>query len=150
VTLQARASRAFEGGRMHVSQYAFGGVGYTSQGGYEPGDEPVYGERNRANCRSIGTLQNLPATQDPAPARPPFPLSDGYEYGKPRTTTGAVSTLAPVALRDPSVGLVGSPEERALIRVLVAASTDRSADTVPDIAVLLYGPVLRGGVVSIA
>jgi hypothetical protein len=32
----------------------------------------------------------------------------------------------------------------------VGASIGRSADTVPDIAVLLYGPVLRGGVVSIS
>jgi phospholipid/cholesterol/gamma-HCH transport system substrate-binding protein len=152
VTLQARATRAFEGGRMHVSQYAFNGmVGaefYPHQRGYEPGDEPVYGERGKANCRSIGALQNLPGTQDPAPARPPFPLNDGYEYGRPRGTA-SVSALAPVALRDPSVGLVGSPEERALIRVLVGASIDRSADSVPDIAVLLYGPLLRGGVVSI-
>jgi phospholipid/cholesterol/gamma-HCH transport system substrate-binding protein len=151
VTLQTRASRAFEGGRMHVSQYAFGGAGYPSQGGYQPGDEPAYDERRGPNCRSLGTLQNLPATQDPARTHPPVPLNDGYQYGKPRPiTTGAVPANAPVALRDPSVGLVGSPEERALIRILVGASIGRSADTVPDVAVLLYGPVLRGGVVSVS
>jgi phospholipid/cholesterol/gamma-HCH transport system substrate-binding protein len=151
VTLQARASRAFEGGRMHVSQYSFGGAGYPSQGGYLPGDEPIYGEQRGANCRTLGTLQNLPGTQDPARARPPVPLDDGYEYDRPRPViAGALPANAPVALRDPSVGLVGSPEERALIRILVGVSIGRSADTVPDVAVLLYGPVLRGGVVSIS
>ena len=144
VTLQDRANRVFAGGSMHVTQYAFAGVGYPSQHGYVAGDEPRFGEQRGPDCRTLGALQSLPGTSDPRPAKPPQ-LNDGYQYGTTHTAAAAV----PVALRDPSIGLVGSPEETALVKALVAGATGTSADSVPDVAVLLWGPVLRGGVVNL-
>jgi len=146
VGLQDRANRAFAGGRMTVSQYAFLGAGYPSQNGYLPGDEPVFGDQSGPDCRSLNSLQNLPINRDPSPAKPPQ-FKDGYQYGK-NHTPGA-SAAAPVALFDPSIGLVGSPEETRLIKAIVAADIGQSADTVPDVAVLLWGPVLRSGVVNL-
>jgi phospholipid/cholesterol/gamma-HCH transport system substrate-binding protein len=149
VGLQDRANRVFANGRMTVTQYAFLGTGYPSQHGYLPGDEPVFADQSRADCRSLGTLQNLPDTSDPRPAKPPQ-FMDGYQYGKSHTAAATATTsAAPVALLDPSIGLVGSPEETSLIKAIVAADTGTSADSVSDLAVLLYGPVLRSGVVNI-
>ena len=146
VGLQDRANRAFTGGRMTVTQYAFLGAGYPSQHGYLPGDEPVFVDQSRPDCRSLNALQTLPANRDPSPARPPQ-FKDGYQYGKNHTPGAAAA--APVVLLDPSIGLVGSPEETRLVKAIVAADTGTDADTVSDLAVLLWGPVLRSGVVNL-
>jgi phospholipid/cholesterol/gamma-HCH transport system substrate-binding protein len=147
VGLQDRANRVFANGRMTVTQYAFLGTGYPSQHGYLPGDQPSLTDQSRPDCRSLGTLENTPPTSDPSPARPPQ-FKDGYQYGK-NHTPGATPAAAPAALLDPSIGLVGSPEEGRLVKAIVAADTGTDADSVPDLAVLLWGPVLRSGVVNL-
>jgi phospholipid/cholesterol/gamma-HCH transport system substrate-binding protein len=136
VTLQGRTTRIFSNGRMHVAQYAFGGGGYPHQGPYLPGDEPLYGARNGPNCARLGTLQNLPPTSDPGPSRPPR-FNDGYNYNSPH------------ALLDPSIGPVGTAGERGVVKALVSAATGTPAEEVSDVAVLLWGPLVRGTVVSV-
>jgi phospholipid/cholesterol/gamma-HCH transport system substrate-binding protein len=46
------------------------------------------------------------------------------------------------------MGFAGTTEERAVVKPLVAAATGTRVDQVPDVAVLLWGPLLRGAVVS--
>jgi phospholipid/cholesterol/gamma-HCH transport system substrate-binding protein len=47
------------------------------------------------------------------------------------------------------MGFAGTREEQALIKPLVAAATGVPVTDVPDLAVLLWGPLLRGTVVNV-
>jgi phospholipid/cholesterol/gamma-HCH transport system substrate-binding protein len=139
VTLQPRVEDTFRGGRLHITLEA------TKDGGkYEPGrDEPVYGARNGPACHG------LPRPAQPAPE---YPINDGYDYGadrtSPRLPVGLPTTSTP-ATASPEMGYAGTAEERDLVKPLVAAVTGTLPVEVPDIAVLLWGPLLRGGVVNL-
>jgi phospholipid/cholesterol/gamma-HCH transport system substrate-binding protein len=124
VDLQGPAEAVFASGRMHIT------LEITKDNGkYVPGrDEPVYGAHNGPNCRGL---------PNPGPPSPGFRVNDGY--GGPAVG----SLLAPM-------GFAGTAEEAGVIKPLVAASTGVPADRVPDVAVLLWGPLLRGAVVSTA
>jgi phospholipid/cholesterol/gamma-HCH transport system substrate-binding protein len=94
------------------------------RGKYVPGrDDPVYAAHDGPDCRGL-----------PSPAVP-FPgaqVNDGYGY------------------RPASMGYSGTAEERDVVKPVVAAVTGLRVDEVPDVAVLLWGPLLRGAVVNIA
>jgi phospholipid/cholesterol/gamma-HCH transport system substrate-binding protein len=143
VNLQPRVEDSFRGGRLHITLEA------TRDGGkYEPGrDDPVYGARNGPDCRS------LPNPPNPAPQ---FPINDGYDYGSGRTSpklpVGLPATTPAsggTAATSPEMGYAGTAEERDLVKPLVGAVTGTPPVEVPDIAVLLWGPLLRGGVVNL-
>lgn len=123
VALQPQAERVFSTGRMHIT------LEITKDNGkYVRGrDDPSYGAQNGPNCHG------LPQPRVPAPESP---LADGYASGS--------------ASRNAPMGLAGTAEEAAVIRPLVAAATGIPADRVPDLAILLWGPLLRGSVVSAA
>ena len=80
----------------------------------------------------------------------PEPIDDGYDYGAKRSPSvlPLSSTSAAPAPLDPTMGYAGTAEERALVKPLVAAATGLVPDAVPDLAVLLWGPLLRGTVVN--
>ncbi|MBY8874888.1 MCE family protein [Micromonospora sp. PLK6-60] len=143
VDLQPRVEEVFAGGRMHIT------LEVTRDGGkYQRGrDEPVYGAHNGPHCRG------LPDPHQPAPE---VPVHDGYDYGgdRPRSPLpvgvpgpSAARPAGPVA-GSPAMGQAGTGEERALVKPLVGAVTGTPPAEVPDIAVLLWGPLLRGGVVN--
>ena len=46
------------------------------------------------------------------------------------------------------MGLAGTAQEQALLKPLIAAATGTTPDQVPDVATLLWGPMLRGTVVN--
>jgi phospholipid/cholesterol/gamma-HCH transport system substrate-binding protein len=122
VSLQPQAEQVFTTGRMHITLEIT-----KDRGKYVPGrDNPVYGAHNGPNCRG------LPSPGVPAPE---VPVNDGYAYG----------SATPVAM-----GYAGTAEERTLIKPLLAAASGVQVDQVPDVAVLLWGPLLRGAVVSLA
>jgi phospholipid/cholesterol/gamma-HCH transport system substrate-binding protein len=156
VAMEARTTRAFEGGRVHVTQWALEGANYPDQGEYRPGDEPVFGDRRGPDCRRVDELRRLPTTAEVIPPANPPQYVDGYRDGSGASAaaagpaTSAANDVTPVALRDPSMGWAGTSEEIGLVRALVAAFTDRPADTVPDVAALLWAPLLRGTVVSVS
>ncbi len=140
VALQPRVEQAFAGGRMHIT------LEVTRDGGpYERGrDEPTYAAHGGPNCR------NLP---DPPVPAPEVPVADGYDHGgarpRPLLPVGlpaAAGAAAPAA--SPAMGQAGTPEERALVKPLVGGLTGTPPAEVPDIAVLLWGPLLRGAVVN--
>ncbi|TDC64241.1 MCE family protein [Micromonospora sp. KC207] len=135
VALQPRVEEVFAGGRMHIT------LEVTRDGGrYERGrDEPVYGADDGPNCRG------LPRPAGPAPE---VPVDDGYDYSgerhRPRLPVGVPAAPAGAS---PEMGRAATSEERALVKPLVGALTGTPPAEVPDIAVLLWGPLLRGAVV---
>jgi phospholipid/cholesterol/gamma-HCH transport system substrate-binding protein len=131
VTLQPKVQQVFAGGRMHITLEVT-----RDNGKYVPGqDAPVYGAATGPNCRGLPN----PPVPGPQPQ-----LNDGYDYGARRAPVSlpvVSSLLAPM-------GYAGTPEEQDLVRPLVAAATGTSADQVPQVADLLWGPLLRGAVVN--
>jgi phospholipid/cholesterol/gamma-HCH transport system substrate-binding protein len=140
VALQPRVEDVFAGGRMHVTLEVT-----RDNGKYEPGrDEPVYGVRNGPQCRGL---------PNPAVPAPEVPIDDGYDYAGDRSTVrlpvglvppGSATAPAPAS----GMGRAGTSEERSLVKPLVGAVTGTPPVEVPDIAVLLWGPLLRGAVVN--
>ncbi|MFU8874512.1 MCE family protein [Micromonospora sp. SL4-19] len=140
VALQPRVEEVFAGGRMHIT------LEVTRDGGpYERGrDEPAYAAHDGPNCR------HLP---DPPVPASEVPVADGYDHGGTRTRP-----LLPVGLptgpagaptgSSPTMGRAGTTEEQALVKPLVGGLTGTPPAEVPDIAVLLWGPLLRGAVVN--
>ncbi|MGC1213413.1 MAG: MCE family protein [Micromonospora sp.] len=140
VALQPRVEEVFAGGRMHIT------LEVTRDGGpYERGrDEPVYGAHNGPNCRGL---------PDPHVPAPEVPVTDGYDHGGERKRDplpvglpGSAGGPAPAA--SPEMGRAGTGEESALVKPLVGGLTGTPPAEVPDIAVLLWGPLLRGAVVN--
>jgi phospholipid/cholesterol/gamma-HCH transport system substrate-binding protein len=130
VTLQPDADKVFAGGTMHITLEVT-----RDNGPYQPGrDAPVYGDHAGPNCRG------LPHPGIPAPA---VPTANGYDYGAARPPA-----ILPVSLTPVSMGLAGTAQEKALLKPLIAATTGTSPDDVPDVATLLWGPLLRGTVVN--
>ncbi|PZF87840.1 MCE family protein [Micromonospora deserti] len=135
VALQPRVEEVFAGGRMHIT------LEVTRDGGkYERGrDEPVYGADDGPNCHGLPR---------PAPPAPEVPVNDGYDYsGERHRPQLPVGVPAAPAGASPEMGRAATGEERALVKPLVGALTGTPPAEVPDIAVLLWGPLLRGAVV---
>jgi phospholipid/cholesterol/gamma-HCH transport system substrate-binding protein len=129
VALQPRADQVFAGGQMHITLEVT-----RDNGPYVAGrDSPVYGAHDGPNCRG------LPHPGVPAPQ---VPVDDGYDYGAARPPV----TL-PVGI-PVSMGMAGTGQEQALLKPLIAATTGTPVDQVPDLATLLWGPLLRGTVVN--
>lgn len=131
VALEPRAEKVFATGRMHITLEAT-----RDQGKFVRGrDEPVYGASNGPNCRG------LPSPSVPAHV---VPINDGYDYGAPRTPLAAGAPL-PV-----DMGFAGTATERAVLQPVLAAATGVPASNVSDLAMLLWGPMLRGTVVNVS
>lgn len=132
VSVQPRAEEVFRDGRMHIT------LEITRDGGkYVRGrDEPVYGARNGPDCHGM--------PNPPVPA-PQYPINDGYDYG---AGPGAAKKL-PVGVTQGSMGSAGTAEEQSVVRPIVGAALGVPPVEVPDIAVILWGPLLRGAVVNV-
>ncbi|MDG9719719.1 MCE family protein [Streptomyces sp. DH24] len=120
---QGRESeKAFRGGAMRITLEVV-----RQRPGYEPGEEPRYGERSGPNCRGV------PHPRVPAPHTK---LNDGTSDGGPGSG-GAPHVSAT------------SAEQRA-VGSLVAPVLGVPADEVPSVTTLLFGPLARGTAVSVA
>jgi phospholipid/cholesterol/gamma-HCH transport system substrate-binding protein len=84
-------------------------------------DDPVYAAHNGPSCRGL---------PDPAVPAHGVELADGYGGSA-------------------SMGRAGTLEEQAVVKPLVAAASGTPVRDVPDVAVLLWGPLLRGTVVTV-
>ncbi|MFE9689491.1 MCE family protein [Micromonospora sp. NPDC005806] len=135
VALQPRVEEVFAGGRMHIT------LEVTRDGGpFERGrDEPVYAAHNGPNCRQL--------PNPPVPA-PEVPVADGYDYGGARTRPPLPVGLPAGPAATTAMGQAGTGEEQSLVKPLVGGLTGTPPVEVPDIAVLLWGPLLRGAVVN--
>jgi phospholipid/cholesterol/gamma-HCH transport system substrate-binding protein len=138
VALQPRVEQVFATGRMRITLEVT-----RDNGKFVPGqDEPVYGAKNGPSCRG------LPDPQVPAPQTP---INDGYDYGAARPGPAKL----PVGLIPGTTQTAALPsadaataEERRLLQPLLGAAMGVPPAEVPDIAVLLWGPLLRGAVVN--
>lgn len=146
VKLQPRVEDTFSTGRLHVT------LEITRDNGkyVKNQDEPAWSS-NKPNCRGLPNPPtpfpdiHVPAGYDWSAARSPLPGLPGLPLVQRRDAQGkAVSTV----LLDPTMGYAGTAEEQALVKPLVAAATATPADQVSDLAVLLWGPMFRGTVVS--
>jgi phospholipid/cholesterol/gamma-HCH transport system substrate-binding protein len=146
--------------QLELGEQTFGGrvpwlhitVEFTEdQGGYQPGDEPVYGEDAGPTCKG------LPPNE---PIRP-FPVDqeveDGYcdeQEKAPGIQNGcreAASPAPPSASDDPARALAPQRElERAAVGAVVGPVMGLAPTEVPDLAVLLFGPIARGTQVGLA
>jgi len=123
------------------------------QGAYAPGDEPVFGEDRGPTCFG---LTGKPVVPYPAYYEPKDGYCDSEEAASPGVTTGNChdgSSAAPGASRasldDPARAL-GGALQRGLVGSAVGPAMGLSAQEVPDLAVLLFGPVARGTTVGYA
>jgi phospholipid/cholesterol/gamma-HCH transport system substrate-binding protein len=150
VALQPRAEQVFAGGQFHITLEIT-----RDNGRYIAGrDTPVYGAHTGPDCRGL---------PDPATPAPEVRVDDGYRGpgmgGHADVATGLADAVGPhdvagshsvaVGPAGAAMGFAGAAEERDLIRSLVAAATGARTDDVPDLAVLLWGPLLRGTVVNL-
>ena len=141
VALQPRVEEVFRNGRMHITLEVT-----RNNGKYESGrDDPVYGAKNGPDCRDL---------PNPPPPAHEVPVNDGYDHDGKRSGAAKLPVGLPVpapaaAPPTPAMGYAGTTEERDLIKPIVGAATGVLPVEVPDIAVLLWGPLLRGAVVNL-
>ncbi len=119
-----------------------------NQGGYTPeADEPEYLEQRAPDCFG------LPRPDVPAED---FNFDDGFRDDLPRETTGSpgdsgeapesaspLSPFLPASMTSPAA-------QRSIVNAVVAPVMGTSADQVPDVAQLLFGPVARGTAVGLS
>ena len=107
---------------------------------YGPRDVPVYADKRGPYC---GTLPSPPFTQaDPFNAQPDF--ADGVN-----SPTGKGTSRVAPGWSGTGAGFVGGREESALLKAVLAPGLGVSKDDVPDLGVLLVGPMARGAEVTL-
>jgi len=67
-------------------------------------------------------------------------VADGYSGGP---------AAGPATLGAPTMGIAGTAQEKATIKPLLAAASGTAPQDVSDLAVLLWGPMMRGTVVNL-
>lgn len=108
--------------------------------GYGPQDAPIYGDKRGYYC---GRLPNPPWSQsNPVTHQPDF--VDGIDE-----PTGKGTSRVGPGWSGTAAGFVGGREESALLKALLAPGLGVTADDVPDLGVLLVGPMARGAEVSL-
>ena len=107
--------------------------------GYGPQDQPVYADTRGPYC---GRLPNAPWSQDnPVTHQPNF--GDGVDE-----PTGKGITRVGTSWSTDGSGYVGSAQEAAVLKGLLGPAIGATAADVPDLGVLLLGPMARGAEVS--
>ena len=108
--------------------------------GYGPQDAPVYGDKRGYYC---GRLPNPPWSQsNPVTHQPDF--VDGVDE-----PTGKGTSRVGPGWSGTAAGFAGGRDEEALLKALLAPGLGVTADDVPDLGVLLVGPMARGAEVSL-
>ena len=136
VNAAPRQAESFRGFTLHIVLETLP----NQPRGYGPQDKPRYGEDRGPNCL---TLPSPPWTQDnPVRHQPDF--NDGVD----EPTGKGTSRVAPSYYKA-GTGYAGSPAEADLIRALLAPALGLSGEDVPDLGILLVGPMARGAEVSL-
>ena len=136
VTAGERQAEAFRGFTLHIVLESLP----NQPRGYGPQDVPVYGDKRGPHC---GELPSPSYSQEnPVTSLPDF--ADGIEQptgkGTQRTAPGWSGSGA---------GYAGSEQEAGLIKALLGPGMGVGAEDVPDLGVLLVGPMARGAEVSL-
>lgn len=137
----ARQAQAFRGYTLHINLELVP----NQPRRYTAADKPRYGEDRGPYC---GTLPNPPFNQQNPFDQPAF--DDGVDEptgkGTTRVAPGFAADGTPVV--DPGQ-YVGSLAEAGLLKTLLAPVLGVGEDEVPDLGVLLVGPMARGAEVSV-
>ena len=122
------------------------------QRGYQPGDEPKYGEDKGPTCRGLPPnepIRPMPVDQE---------VEDGYcdeEEKAPGIQNGCHEPAPPgagsaAASDDPARALAQRDRDRAAVNAVIGPILGLAPPDVPDLAVLLFGPMARGTEVGLA
>ena len=107
--------------------------------GYGPQDQPVFADTRGPYC---GRLPDPPWSQDnPVTHQPDF--GDGVDE-----PTGKGISRVGTSWSTDGAGYVGSAQEAAVLKGLLGPAIGATAADVPDLGVLLVGPMARGAEVS--
>lgn len=109
--------------------------------GYTPEDRPRFGEDRGPNCL------NLPSP--PGSQSNPLRFQPNFDDGVDEQTGKGTSRVAPRYDAGGSQGYAGSPEESELLKSLLGPGLGMPSEDVPDLGVLLVGPMARGAEVSL-
>ena len=134
-----RESEAFRGHTLHINLETLP----KQPRGYQPGDTPAWqdtrGPLNVGLCNAAMNGRWNQANLLPKSLMPNLKDGVNYPLGKNRPATGF----------DMTSGYAGTTAERDLVSELAAPVLGLSADRVPGIATLLFGPLARGSEVSV-
>ena len=109
------------------------------EGYQDPVDEPKYKDNRGPNCFGLPN-PDVPAGD--------INFQDGFRDDLGPDTTESGSSAGPSA--DPARALASPAAQRSMLDAVVAPVMGVPMDEVPDLAHLLFGPVARGTVVSVA
>jgi len=135
VNAAPRQAEAFRGFTLHIILETIP----NQPRGYGPQDAPRYGDDRGPNCVN---LPNPPGGQANPANQPDF--NDGVD----EPTGKGTSRVAPTYYKA-GTGYAGSPAEADLIKALLAPALGVSGEDVPDLGILLVGPMARGAEVSL-
>jgi phospholipid/cholesterol/gamma-HCH transport system substrate-binding protein len=134
--LEAEAFRGFE---LHIVLETLP----NQPRGYTPADNPVYADGSGPNCLH---LPNPPWNQqNPVRHQPNF--KDGINTPTGKGTDRVAPSYAQRFTR--GTGYAGGPAESDFLKSLLGPSLGESPQDVPDLGVLLVGPMARGAQVSL-
>lgn len=108
--------------------------------GYTPADQPRLGDKRGPSCLSLPSpswTQNNPWRHQP-----------DFDDGVDEPTGKGTSRVAPSYFVD-GTGYEGGTAEARLLKSLLGPALGLTADDVPDLGVLLVGPMARGAEVSL-
>jgi phospholipid/cholesterol/gamma-HCH transport system substrate-binding protein len=113
--------------------------------GYTPADQPVYGDRHGPNCLR---LPDPPYSQShPVRHQPNF--ADGVNSPTGKGTDRVAPSYAARGSYTRGTGYAGSAVEARMLKSLLGTTLGETAGDVPDLGVLLVGPMARGAKVSL-
>ena len=107
---------------------------------YTAADTPVYADKGGPHC---GTLPNPPWSQSN-----PLTYQRDFADGNDSPTGKGISRVGP-GWSGTSAGYAGGRDEASLLKALLGPGLGVSAEDVPDLGVLLVGPMARGAEVSL-
>ncbi|MGH3742641.1 MAG: MCE family protein [Micromonosporaceae bacterium] len=148
--VERSANETFSNGRFNVLLEITQHQGRYEKGADEPPPPGAPRESSHGpNCRGL--------PNPPVPFPPVEPGDTGYDWGRPRSPLPVGLPPPPSLGRaadssmtiDPTMGYAGTDEEKLVIKPLLASATDTPATEVSDLAVLLWGPMMRGAQVNL-
>jgi phospholipid/cholesterol/gamma-HCH transport system substrate-binding protein len=133
-----REAQAFRGFTLHIVLESLP----HQPRGYTPADKPVYGDNRGPNCLHLPS----PPWNQSNPVRHQPNFKDGVNTP---TGKGTDRVAPPYAMFTRGTGYAGSAAESGLLKSLLGPSLGEPAQDVPDLGVLLVGPMARGAKVSL-
>jgi phospholipid/cholesterol/gamma-HCH transport system substrate-binding protein len=133
VNAAPRQAEAFRGFTLHIVLETLP----NQPRGYTAGDVPRFGDKRGPSC------VNLPSP--PWDQRNPVRHQPNFDDGVDQPTGKGTSRVTPGW----SNGYEGSTAEAGLLKALLGPSLGMTVDDVPDLGVLLVGPMARGAKVSL-